>query len=93
MSDKGDQVPMGDARLAWSFNRDGEARPNLVEERDKKLAINTQEKRKNRQDLRELAKPQLGVDDLNGKFGRPTQPIPGVVDERSAPASSGPPLK
>jgi hypothetical protein len=87
MTDKGDNVPMGDATLAWSFNRDGEARPNLIEERDKKLAVSTAEKRKNRQDLVELARPQLGVDDLNGKFVRPSQSIPGVVDERSAPAS------
>lgn len=82
---RGDGLPLGPAQLAWSFSRDGEILPNLQEERDTKLKIQTSEKRKERADLRPLAKPQSGVDDLKGKFKRPTQDIPGVVDSRAAP--------
>jgi hypothetical protein len=80
-------LPLGPPRLAWSFNRDGEARPGLVEERDRRMGIDTAERRRARQDLVPLARPQGGVDALRGRFGRPTQPIPGVVDEGRAPAA------
>ncbi len=76
----GDDLPLGEPMLAWSFNRDGEAIPGLVETRDKKLGLDTAQKRKKRADLKKFANPQSGVDDLKGKFGRPTQDIPGVVD-------------
>lgn len=79
-----DKLPFGEAMLAWSFNRDGEAIPELVEKRDKKLNIDSAEIRKERADLQKLAKPQSGVDDLKGKFGRPTQDIPGVIDQKAA---------
>lgn len=79
----GDKLPLGDPMLAWSFNRDGEILPGLVEKRDKALSTDTGKKRQNRADLRTLAKPQSGVDDLKGKFGRPTSDIPGVVDIRA----------
>jgi hypothetical protein len=79
-----DKLPMGDPLLAWSFNRDGEALPGLVEQRDRKMGINTAETRKRRADLTTMARPQSGVDDLKGKFGRPTQDIPGVVDKKAA---------
>lgn len=96
-TDKGDKLPLGMPMLAWSFNRDGEARPELVEERDKKMSIDSQEKRKKRHDLLKLAKPQSGVDDLKGKFPRPTQEIPGVVDKEASSAATGttasPPLR
>jgi hypothetical protein len=36
--------------------------------------------------LRPLAKPQAGVDDLKGKYGRPTKDIPGVADLKAVPA-------
>lgn len=80
----GDKLPLGEPMLAWSFNRDGEAVPGLVEKRDKNMKINSVEKRKQRADLKQLAKPQSGVDDLKGRFARPTQDIPGVVDQKSA---------
>jgi len=73
-----DALPIGMPMLAWSFNRDGEALPGLVEERDKKLRIDSMKKRKERADLVASAKPQSGVDDLKGKFSRPTRDIPGV---------------
>lgn len=84
MTGSGDKLPLGKAMLAWSFNRDGEAKPGLVEDRDKKLNIDSQEIRKSRDELRSLAMPQSGVDALKGKFGRPTQDIPGVVDQKIA---------
>ncbi|WP_254776396.1 OBAP family protein [Nitrosomonas sp. Nm34] len=78
-----DLLPLGNPMLGWSFNRDGEAMPGLVEERDRKMDINTMEIRKKRDDLHKFANPQSGVDDLKGKFGRPLQDIPGVVDKKS----------
>ncbi|MBA4141810.1 MAG: OBAP family protein [Nitrosospira sp.] len=80
----GDRLPLGEPMLGWSFNRDGEAIPRLVEKRDEKLDIDTAEVRKERADLLQYARPQSGVDDLKGKFVRPTQDIPGVVDKTSA---------
>jgi hypothetical protein len=76
-------MPVGDAMLEWSFNRDGEALPRLSEERDRRMGTNTGETRANRADLVPLAKPQSGVDALKGKFGRPTTPIPGVMDQKA----------
>ncbi|SEK65179.1 OBAP family protein [Nitrosovibrio tenuis] len=78
----GDELPLGEPMLGWSFNRDGEAIPGLIEKRDKKLKINSAEKRRQRTDLRQFAKPQSGVDDLKDEFGRPVQAIPGVVDQK-----------
>jgi hypothetical protein len=70
--------------LAWSFNRDGEAAPGLVEKRDRKMKIDSAQKRKDRADLVRFARPQGGVDDLKNKFGRPTKDIPGVSDIKSS---------
>jgi hypothetical protein len=78
-TDEGHKLPLGDARLAWSFNRDGEARRELVERRDQEMGIATSEVRKERQELVQLAKPQAGVDALKGKFAGPMQPMPGVT--------------
>ena len=80
----GDKLPLGDAMLAWSFSRDGELMPGLLEARDKRMDLNTAEKRRQRQELQSLARPQSGVDDLKGKYGRPTKDIPGVVDQKAA---------
>jgi hypothetical protein len=85
-TDRGDKLPLGPPMLAWSFNRDGEAKPGLVQDRDQKLGIDTKEKRRERQDLVKLAKPQSGVDALNGKFTGPTKEISGVVDKNAAQA-------
>lgn len=73
-----DQLPLGEPMLAWSFNREGEAAPGLVEARDRRMGVSTADKRKGRGDLVPLARPQAGVDDLKGKFDRPTRDIPGV---------------
>jgi hypothetical protein len=81
----GDALPLGQPMLGWSFNREGEAAPGLVEKRDRNMKIDSEEKRRQRVDLKQLAKPQSGVDDLKGKFARPTKDIPGVIDERNTP--------
>lgn len=82
-----DKLPLGEPMLAWSFNRDGEAMPGLVEQRDKKMGLNTAQTRKDRADLQSMAKPQSGVDDLKGKFGSAVQDIPGVVDKKATDVS------
>jgi hypothetical protein len=77
-----DTLPLGDARLAWSFNRDGEILPGMLEARDKAFDLDTSEIRARRQEeLRQLARPQEGVDALQGKFPRETRAIDGVVQK------------
>ncbi|MGY2462119.1 OBAP family protein [Vreelandella sulfidaeris] len=76
-------LPLGEPSLAWSFNRNSEANPDLIEERDQRMGIDTEQRRKARQDLVPLAKPQSGIDTLQGEFPRPTQPIPGVEAKSS----------
>ena len=80
----GDMLPLGEPALAWSFSRFGEAAPGLVESRDQRMGISTEERRRQRQDLIEIAHPQEGVDALRGAFEGPTEPIPGVVDKTGA---------
>ena len=80
----GAALPLGAPMLGWSFSRDGEAMPGLVEKRDRRFKLNSEEMRKQRADLKQYAKPQSGVDDLKGKFLRPTRDIPGVVDQNNA---------
>ena len=84
-----DKLPLGEPMLAWSFNRDGEAMTGLVEKRDKTMGLNSARARKDRTNLQSIAKPQSGVDDLKGKFGRPTQDIAGVVGMKASGAQSG----
>jgi hypothetical protein len=64
----GDKLPFGDAMLAWSFNQDGETSPEMIEQRDKRLRIDSAEKREERADLRPLAKPQIGENALRPYF-------------------------
>lgn len=87
MGQPGDKLPLGPAMLAWSFNRDGEANPGLIEQRDARMNINSAEKRRQRADLQSLAKPQSGVDDLKSRFPS-GEPISGVVDKKAGAASS-----
>lgn len=82
-SGPGKSLPLGEPKLAWSFNRFGEPEPGVVESRDRRMDISTEERRRSRQDLIPLAHPQSGVDDLKGQFEGPTRPIPGVVDKRA----------
>jgi hypothetical protein len=41
MTGEGHKLPIGKPMLAWSFSRDREARPGLVEDRDKKMGISS----------------------------------------------------
>ncbi len=75
----GDTLPLGQPNLAWSFNRDGEVRGEMIKARDGRMHVDSDQVRKERQDLIPLAHPQSGVDDLKGKFGTATHLIPGVI--------------
>ncbi len=83
-SQSNERLPLGKPVLGWSFNHFGEAKPGLVENRDQRLDISTEERRRQRRDLISLAHPQAGVDALKGAFKGPTEPIPGVVDKSTA---------
>lgn len=71
----GDPLPYGDARLMWSFNRDGEVDPRLKDELNSAMGIDEMKKREKRRDLARHAHPQRGVDALKSAFpgsdGRP----------------------
>jgi hypothetical protein len=92
--DPGDRLPLGEPMLMWSFNRDGEIKPWLVERRDRmmgiQMGIQTAALRHARRDLAAMAHPQSGVDALKGKFPGPTLDIPGVVDVRQAEGVTAP---
>jgi hypothetical protein len=72
------KLPVDSPRLAWSFNRDGEAPAGLIEARDARMNLDTAAKRKDRAALADKAKPQEGVDDLKAKLSGTTAPA-GVV--------------
>lgn len=57
----GDKLPFGKPVLEWSFNHDVEIMPGLLEQRDRRFKINTEEKRQARVELKNLAKPQAGT--------------------------------
>lgn len=83
---RADALPLGEPRLGWSFNRDGEASPPLLSDYFRRLQQSAEAARKERAELRDLARPQSGVDALKGRFGRPAQELPGVRDaEASSP--------
>ena len=81
----GDPLPLGPPHLQWSFNRDGEARPGMVADRDQRFDFDTADERRDRQDLVGLARPQGGVEALTGHFPNAT-PLPGVTDNGDASA-------
>lgn len=71
-------LPLGEPMLAWSYNRDGEIPPALLEQRDARLGIRTADKRRERADLAKDARPQGGVDDLRQAFPNADGAPPGV---------------
>jgi hypothetical protein len=75
----GDRLPLGEAKLMWSFNRDGEADESLKSNFLQNMEIDEKEKRRKRQGFVDLAHPQRGVDAMADDFDD-TNPIPGVVD-------------
>jgi hypothetical protein len=85
----GDPLPLGDAKLMWSFNRDGEAEEALKHDFEQAMGVDEAAKRRQRASFVELAHPQRGVDDMAAEFNAATTPIPGVVDrDRSREGTS-----
>lgn len=80
----GHSLPLGDPLLMWSFNRDGENDPDLESSRARALEIDSDAVRHRRQDLRDRAHPQRGVDALKDRFPDATA-IPGVRDVDADP--------
>lgn len=77
-------MPRGPPHLQWSFNRDGEAMPGMVDARDQRMGLNTAEERGDRQDLAALARPQGGVDAMAGMFPNGMPLMNGVRDNGDA---------
>lgn len=75
----GDRLPLGDPKLMWSFNRDGEADESLKRDFQSHLGMDEEAKRAQRQGYVELAHPQWGVDEMAAEFTGTTS-IPGVRD-------------
>jgi hypothetical protein len=65
----GDRLPLGDAMLMWSFNRDGEADERLKRDFTQAMHVDEAGTREHRSGLREQAHPQQGVDTMAGEFG------------------------
>jgi hypothetical protein len=76
---KADPLPFGPPHLQWSFNRDGEADPAMVQARDQRMELDSRHARQERQDLVPLARPQGGVDAMAESFPN-AKGIPGVSD-------------
>jgi hypothetical protein len=78
----GHDLPLGDPKLMWSFNAEGECDEALEVDRNRAMGIDVAAKREQRQrDLVELARPQWGVDAMKDQFTG-TTPVPGVRDVR-----------
>lgn len=83
----GDGIPLGEPKLMWSFNREGECEQSLQRDRDQAMGIDVGAKREQRQEFVELARPQCGVDAMKDAFSG-TAPIPGVVDVHDPDSAS-----
>lgn len=79
-----DPVPLGPPHLAWSFNHDGEAHPEMIQARDSRMSLDTTEARQSRQDWASLARPQGGVDAMAGQFPNAKGAPAGVTDNGDA---------
>jgi hypothetical protein len=80
----GMSLPLGEPKLMWSFNREGECEESLKHDRNQAMGIDADAERASRQPLVELAEPQWGVDEMAADFPGAT-PIPGVVDAHRGP--------
>jgi hypothetical protein len=49
--DRGDQLPIGVPKLMMACTEDGQAKPDLIRKRDELLGLNTEEIRRNREDI------------------------------------------
>lgn len=83
----GMDLPYGDPKLMWSFNRDGECDEALRRDRDRAMGLDTEAKRADRQSFLDLARPQWGVDAMKDDFPGAT-PIPGVTDVHPSPTAT-----
>ncbi len=72
-------LPYGEPKLMWSFNREGECDESIKRDRNEAMSIDLEAKRADRQSFVDLAEPQRGVDDMRDDFPDAT-PIPGVTD-------------
>lgn len=86
----GDALPLGAPHLAWSFNGDGEAAPELVETRDQRLGLDTAEARQRRAGWAELAHPQSGVNAMAEAFPQRRDAPAGVRDAGDTKAAGVP---
>lgn len=77
----GDKLPLGEPMLAWSYNADGEIKPEMQKSLERRLGISLAEKRRQRAELGKLAKPQEGVDALKASFPGRTL-LPGVQERK-----------
>src|SRR3954465_12726546 len=68
----GDRLPLGDPKLMWSFNRDGEADERLKQDTERAMGIDEADKRAQRREFTELAHPQHGVDAMVADFAGTT---------------------
>lgn len=75
----GMNLPLGDPKLMWSFNRDGECDEGLARSRNEAMGLDTEAKRRKRASLASEAHPQGGVDAMADQFTG-TTPVRGVVD-------------
>ncbi|EHR51682.1 Protein of unknown function (DUF1264) [Saccharomonospora marina XMU15] len=64
----GDGLPLGEPKLMWSFNRDGECDESLRRDRDEAMGLDTARNRQRRRELARLAHPQRGEDAMLGQF-------------------------
>jgi len=87
-----DPVPLGPPHLTWSFNRDGEAKPGLVEARDRRMDLDSADARGRRAGWAEQAQPQAGVNAIAGSFPAATGAPAGVADNGDARAEGVPVL-
>lgn len=85
-----DALPLGPAHLAWSFNRDGEAKPGMIEARDNRMNLNTADARQRRAEWAPLARPQAGVDAIAGSFPSAKGAPAGVADNGDTAARGVP---
>lgn len=76
-----DRLPFGEPRLAWSFNREGEINPDLLQQRDEQMDTDTEDIQQSRRNLIPLARPQTGVNAIQHFFGDTTRSIDGVEEE------------
>ena len=82
---KADPLPFGPPHLQWSFNRDGEANPAMIQARDARMDLDTTRARQDRKEFVPLARPQGGVDAMAAFFPGATA-MPGVADNGDAAA-------